>query len=132
MEATLRIIVEMPPAGVDYAVQKGKTAAHEAEQRQRSTGGDLQFDVVVKTERGDFRGPYVQGPKGGRFIYIGIGTAAGQFDSVWTRRLKVPLTGLTPEPSVSYQARISGTGRDGSPSCATIQPLGGWTPLSDI
>jgi len=117
---------------VDYGLQKGKGSIHETEQKQRSTGGDLHFDFVVTTEGGDFRGPYAQGPRGGRFIYIGIGTSAGQFDSIWTRRLKIPLADLLPEPGVSYQARIPGTGRDGSPTCATTRPIGGWTPSRDV
>ena len=122
----LIIIVEKPPAGVDYALQKGTGSKYEIEQKRRSTGADLRFEFDARVEGGDFRGPYVAGPRGGRFIYLDIGTAAGQHDSAWSRRLKIPLTGLIAEPGRSYEARVPGTGRDGSPTCATVKPFGGW------
>jgi hypothetical protein len=76
----------------------------------------------------DFSGPFVQGPKGGRFIYIDIGTCAGQRDSRWSRRLKIPLTAITEEMTAAVlETRINGTSRDGGPACATPKPFNGWT-----
>jgi hypothetical protein len=40
-------------------------------------------------------GPYLQGPPENRFVCVGIGTFAGQKDSSWSRRLKIPLSGIT-------------------------------------
>jgi hypothetical protein len=65
-------------------------------------------------------------------VYIDIGTYAGQVETIWSRRLKVPLTGITWNDidSVSkdslLQAIVPGTGKDGSPNCATVKPFGGW------
>ena len=55
--------------------------------------------MTVKDNRDDglpnFLGPLTHGPTTGRFIYINIGKSAGQFDSCWERRLKIPLDGIT-------------------------------------
>src|SRR4051794_9064173 len=100
-QITLSIILQQPPAGVDFGLQKGSGSNYESVQRQRSTSGDLHFEFTVTVKRSkdlsapDFRGPFVQGPANGRFVYLGIGTFAGQTDSVWSRRLKIPLQGIT-------------------------------------
>ena len=125
-EITLRLTLEKPTAGVDFALQKGRGNPFTTEQTQRSTGRDLKFEfpVVVKTGKDgapDFAGPYVQGPAGARFFYINIGTYAGQADSSWGRRLKVPLYVISwsaIESGRLLTARIPGTGKDGGPSCA--------------
>ena len=94
-----RIVLEAPPADVDYGLQKGRGSIYETVQTQRSDGGDLQFefDAEIKAAgaASDFRGPFVQGPAGGRFVYIDIGACAGQAGTPWSRRLKVPLGGIT-------------------------------------
>lgn len=126
-EIRLRIVLEKPPAGVDYGLQNGSGSNYQTEQLQRGDGNDLRFDFTIpETLRG---GPYVQGPTGGKFVYIDIGTAAGQFGTPWSRRLKVPLAGITPELIASgaiLEARIHGTARDGGPACATPKPFNGW------
>ena len=140
-DITLRIVLEAPPPGVDFGVQKGRGSAFETIQTQRSTGGDLSFDFSVPVKAAsaagaaDFGGPIVQGPPGGRFVYIDIGTLAGQRDTPWSRRLKVPLSGITAEQvrRVSsgtrrvLEARVPGTGKDGGPSCASVKNFQGWS-----
>jgi hypothetical protein len=82
----------------------------------------------------DFRGRVVQAPRGQRFVSIGIGSFAGQADSCWSRRLKVPLTGVActmvdgafADAEMVVGTRGRGSGRDGSPSCATVKPFDGW------
>src|SRR5437870_2341003 len=100
-ELTLRIIIESPPEGVDYALQKGSGSLYDLDQRKRSTGDDLvfEFQPVIKgvsDSTATLTGPFVQGPPKQRFVYIDIGTYAGQADSVWGRRLKIPLAGISP------------------------------------
>src|SRR5690348_12381903 len=101
IELRLRIVLESPPAAVDFGLQEGKGSDYRAVQTQRSDGGDLHFDaqVTIKGDRGDgppnFLGPLTQGPPGGRFLDIDIGKLAGQADSPWERRIKVPLGGIT-------------------------------------
>jgi len=130
-EVVLRIVLESPPPGVDFGLQKGRGHAYETVQKQRSGSGDLVFEFAVGVKPpGDFNGPFVQGPKGERFVYVGIGTSVGQADSCWSRRLKIPLSGITNEmldAAVILETRVPGTGRDGGPNCATVKPFGGWT-----
>jgi hypothetical protein len=122
---TLRIILEQPPAGVDFGLQEGRGSDYRTVQVQRSNGGDLAFECAVAVKPGpDFGGPFVQGPKGGRFLYIDIGTYAGQKHTPWSRRLKIPLAGLGPEGV--FEARVPGAGRDGGPTCGTVKPFSGW------
>jgi hypothetical protein len=133
-ELTLRIILEKPPGGVDFGLQRGKGANCEIVQKQRSqAGNNLTFEFTVRSiasGKGELRllGPFVQGPPDGRFVYIGIGTYAGQSDSCWSRRLKVPLQEINAKMAEAraLEARVPGTGRDGSPACATVKPFAGW------
>jgi hypothetical protein len=139
-ELRLRIVLASPPPGVDFGLQSGKGSKHRTMQTQRSQGKDLSFDctVTVKDNRDDrlpnFLGPLVQGPPIGRFIYIDVGKLAGQADSRWERRIKVPLSGITwqmieqasADPKLALVARLPGTGKDGGPSCATVHPAEGW------
>jgi hypothetical protein len=130
---TLRIVLLQPPADVDFGLQSGRGSAYETVQKQRSAGSDLAFEFETSVKEGpDFTGPFVQGPKSERFVYIDIGTYAGQVDTPWSRRLKVPLKGITHamiDARVVLEARIEGTGRDGGPTCATPKPFGGWSPV---
>ena len=100
----------------------------------------FEFSIDVKAESvagfPDFAGPIVQGPRGGRFVYVDIGTCAGQRDTPWSRRLKIPLTGITSHlirrassgTNGVLEARVPGTGGDGGPSCASVKDFAGWTP----
>ena len=100
-ELKLRIVLEKPPAGVDFGLQKGRGVDYETIQTQRSKGPDLHFEFTVrakhtgKNDPPNFLGPFVQGPTGERFVYIDIGTYAGQSGTCWSRRLKIPLRGIT-------------------------------------
>src|SRR5262245_16119050 len=138
MDIRFRIILESPPAGVDFGVQKGHGSLYETIDPQRSKGGDLifEFSVPVKdTAAGaaDFGGPITQGPRGARFVYLDIGTYAGQAGTPWSRRLKIPLTGISAaliEKASSaggvLETHVPGTGKDGGPSCASVKELEGW------
>lgn len=137
---TLRIVLENPPAGVDFGLQKGGGSHYETIQTQRSRAKDLsfEFDVAVKSDRKEpvphLAGPFVQGPPGQRFVYIDIGTYAGQTETVWSRRLKVPLSGITWDivdelstgSKLALETRVPGTGKDGGPTCGAVKPLSGW------
>jgi hypothetical protein len=135
-ELTLRIIIEQPPRDVDFALQKGSGKLYETVQKQRSDGKEVVFEFQPSVREGvssmaAFGGPFVQGPPQQRFVYIDIGTYAGQADSCWSRRLKVPLDGVPPkfiEAGGVLEARVPGTGRDGGPTCATVKNFDGWKP----
>ena len=137
-EISLRIILQEPNEEVWFGVQKGSGNNFDVILLQEATSKDLQFafDISTRLDKDgelDFGGPIVQGPRGGRFIYIDIGTCAGQRNSIWTRRLKIPLTGIDFETlkalektSGLLETYIPGKGKDGGPNCATVKPFGGW------
>ncbi len=139
-EVPLRIVLVAPPAGVDFGIQHGKGNDYSTILTQRSKDSDLKFEFTLTVKDGDdgelpnFLGPLTQGPVTGRFVYIDIGKSAGQIDSCWQRRIKVPLGGITWEliekatakPKLILEARLPGTGKDGGPSCATVHPIEGW------
>jgi hypothetical protein len=131
----LRITLVQPPRGVVFCLQRGQT---EIVSPARSAGTDLSFDFSVRVgQRPDgqpnFLGPFTQGPSAGRFVYVNSGTCAGDLDSSWTRRAKIPLSGLSwplIEKALAasdgiLEARITGTHKDGGPACATVPLLGG-------
>jgi hypothetical protein len=138
-ELTLRIVLEAPPPGVDFGLQEGRGNDYQTVQTQRSKTSDLIFTFTVRAKRNSsgepvFLGPFTQGPPAERFVYLDIGTYAGQKDTPWSRRLKIPLRGISWETveqasgsSRVLETRVRGTGRDGGPTCGTIKPFNGWT-----
>jgi hypothetical protein len=138
-ELLVRITVQGPPPGVEWAIQLGRDDLLPPSKR----AVDLEFEVTLRVVDGpgglpDLRGPAVQGPRNARFIYLNSGTRAGQASSRWDRRAKVSLEGLRSilkdetraAPSVVCAAAIAGTGRDGGPACASVPLVGtGWRVL---
>jgi hypothetical protein len=138
-ELTLKIVLENPPSGVDFGLQKGSGNKYETIQIQRFSDKSLEFEfpvTVTLTKEGipNFLGEFVQGPTSQRFVYIDIGTYAGQKGTFWSRRLKIPLTGitlntikeLTTNGNKILEARVPGTGKDNGPNCATVKQFTGW------
>ena len=137
-ELNFRIILESPPAGVDFGLQKGGGRDYEVVQKQRSKTGDLHFEFSARVKEGKdgepvLLGPFVHGPPHERFAYIDIGTYAGQTDCLWSRRLKIPFRGITwdlvkkaSRREYLLETRVPGTAKDGSPTCATVKPFAGW------
>jgi hypothetical protein len=76
----------------------------------------------------DLRGPYIQGPPGGRFIYLNWGTldGAGQFSLF--RRAKLLFSAIAPEvlaaavASGTLVGRLGLTDARGNPVCASVRP----------
>lgn len=138
-EITLKIILIKPTPDVVFGLQKGSGTNYATVQKQISTTNDLDFTftIIVRGDRSKdqfpkLSGSFVQGSADNKFVYIDIGTYAGQPDSKWSRRLKIPLTGITWEDIDSLsgnsilQTVVPGTGRDGGPNCATVKPFAGW------
>jgi hypothetical protein len=146
-QVRLRIVLVAPPAGVPWALQVGRheLVAPVLVARDRVV---LEATATLGPARPDgarpFRGPAVQGPPAARFIYATSGKRAGDADSPWDRRAKVPLPPLPAEVVAAWQrapdsvleARVAGAGRDGSPACASVPLLdGGWRlvrPADDV
>ena len=139
-ELPIRLVLVNPPAGVDFGVQRGHGREFETLFVQQRRERDIFFDfsLTVSDNRKDgqpnFLGDFAQGPPAGRFIYIDVGACAGQKDTPWSRRMKIPLQGITwdlirkasRKPGHRLATRIPGTGKDGGPSCATVRLIGGW------
>lgn len=137
-ELKFRIIVTAPPGDVAFAVQSGPTSRAQLITPTRATSEVIVFNMRVRVDGSRGRSvklysPIVQGPATGRFIYLNSGTLAGQAESTWTRRAKVPLAGLTPElihqaheSGAVLEIEIAGSARDGGPACGTVPPSGGW------
>lgn len=74
----------------------------------------FRFEVTVKTDSQDFAGPYVQGKRGERFIYLVWGTRNGT-DFQMTGRSKIGLN------TTLAWAWVEECLRSGKPLCATIR-----------
>ena len=138
-EITLQIILIKPTPAVVFGLQKGSGNNYETVQKQVSTSEDLIFTFTIKVKGNrsidklpKLSGSFAQGPADSKFVYIDIGTYAGQSDSIWSRRLKIPLTGITWKDidlltsNSMMQTAVPGTGRDGGPNCTTVKPFDGW------
>jgi len=131
----LRIVLVDPPVGVRFAVQQGRDDLVAV---TTSTGTDVVLDAVVEArldaDRLAVRGPLAHGPASARFLYVCSGTLAGQVDSCWSRRAKVPLAGLERDDvsrvlascELVLEARVPGRARDGGPACGTVALADGW------
>ena len=94
------------------------------------------WDVEVDTSGagGDLRGPYVQGRRGDRFLYLSWGTVAPSGTFEMFRRAKLMLDAVDPEvmgaaarPGHRLEVILGLTGADGSPRCAALRPPAiGW------
>ena len=134
---TLRLTVRNPVPGVVLRVQRGRDALVEP---VAESADAVTFEVQVEAEvhadgRVACRGPVVQGPPAGRFLYVNAGTYAGHGGAVFGRRAKVPLGGLPgavvaaalARPSAVVAGAIDGRARDGGPAAASVPLLdGGW------
>ena len=134
----LRITVVDPPPNISWALQLGRD---ELIKPTASTSSSVSFDFSVEVVAGDspadfrLRGPAVQGRPGERFVYVCVGTYAGQAGAAASGRAKISLEGITPKlvdrakrkRSGVLEARFAGTARDGGPSRASVPLLGeGW------
>lgn len=130
-EIRLRIVVEQPVAGVLHSLQSKDDAP--LDPKRSDAGGSLAFDFPIRIAPGPkFFGDQVrrEGPER-RFVYIRIGQSAGDPSSPWTRRMKIDIHDI--EQTLLDQAAaggsvieisVNGTGKDGTPACATVQPIG--------
>lgn len=130
---TLRLTLADPVPGVRYSLQQDDAPFEPV----TATEAPLSFDVPIRlSDDNRFLGPFVRREgKERRFVYIRIGTSAGDHASVWSRRAKIDIHDIP--PTLLDQARagrtlevvLPGTGKDGSPTCATVRPVRDWTAL---
>lgn len=122
---------------VHLGVQRGK----EPTELVRADADRAVFSVTLIAKTGaDWGGPYVQGRKDDRFVYLTWGTSGdpdrGGFGMF--RRAKLMLAAIPPEVAGAVrdggrilEGRLSGVARDGGPACAAIRPpIITWRALS--
>ena len=135
----IRIVVVDPVPGLSIALQRGQAAKAELIPPASQSSEAVVFDIEVTVDgrladgRPRLLGPAVQGPPKARFVYLAVGTYAGQTASSWGGRIKVPLGGLPRDqmdalaPGQRLVARIAGRSPKGGPSLASVQLLApGW------
>lgn len=128
---TLRIVIERPVIGVLHSLQAKDGSP--VQPKSSSEGEALVFDFPVGVTSGPrFFGDQVrrEGPER-RFVYIRVGQLAGDPSSPWSRRMKIDIHDIPAElleraarDGAVIETIIDGTGRDGTPACATLLPAG--------
>lgn len=132
-QATIRarIVIEQPVAGVLHSLQQDDAPL---DPKRSRAGEPLAFEFPLRIERtadgAKFYGQQVrrEGPVR-RFVYVRVGTSAGDPASPWTRRMKIDIHDIDPAlldaaaAGGVLEGTISGTAKDGSPTCATIRPV---------
>lgn len=122
----LRLTIAEPVPGVGYSLQDKDNRPVDP---VRASSEPLSLDVPLRlSDDGRWFGPFVrrEGPQR-RFVYIAIGTSAGDHGSEWTRRAKIDIHDM-PEPlkeaartGVVPEAVLPGRAKDGTPACATVR-----------
>jgi len=123
----MRIVIEQPVVGVPHSLQAKDGGPLDA--KASVAGEPLVFDFMIRVGPGPkFYGDQVrpEGPQR-RFVYIRIGTLAGDPASPWNRRMKIDIhdIGQALIDAAAKEGRrialaVNGTGKDGSPACATV------------
>jgi len=132
-EVQLRLVIDSPVPGVRHSLQKGD-APYDA--KASRSGEPLMFDLSVRVAE-DLRllGDFVrrEGPER-RFVYVRVGSAAGDFGSAWNRRMKIDIHDIPAalleqgRQGKRLEATIQGTATDGTPACATVR-VEGWRAI---
>ena len=128
---TLRLTIQDPVPEVVYSLQNKQN--HPVGQVVAGDG-PVVFDVSVRVAPGPrFLGDFVrsEGPTR-RFVYIRIGTSAGDHASEWSRRAKIDIHDIPADLLAKARAgkvlevTLPGRGKDGTPACATVRPTINW------
>jgi len=86
------------------------------------------LDCVASADGTDIRGPYIQGPPGGRFIYLSWGDVGDTGEFTMFRRAKLWLDAIPPGmlaqagPDGEVVGRLALADSKGNPLCATVRP----------
>jgi hypothetical protein len=116
--------------GIHVGVQKGTEVIGLVTGDAADAVFDIDLEVVADSDgEPDFRGPYVQGRRGERFVYLSWGEVDDQGTFAMFRRLKLHLAPLveqsTPERVLTakkIQAVLELTDTRGRPLAASVRP----------
>jgi hypothetical protein len=131
-EIRMRLVIDNPVPGVAHSLQDKKSQP--VDMKMSKDRAAIAFEFPIRIAAGPkFYGEQVrsEGPER-RFVYVGIGQGAGQKDSCWSRRMKIDIHAI-PQALLDKAAEgktlevvINGTGKDGTPACATVAPMKPW------
>ena len=132
-EVSLRIEGRQLPGAGFNRIQVGVQRRTDVEQTVPGDAATATFSLsvdVVKSPSGmDFRGPYVQGRKGERFLYLSWGLRGEDGTHEMFRRAKLHLSAIdtsSVERAVSEELPLVGalalTDEQGEPLCASVRP----------
>ena len=115
--------------GIHVGVQKGTEVVGLVTGDAADAVFDIDLEVVETDGVPDFRGPYVQGRRGERFVYLSWGEVDDQGTFAMFRRLKLHLAPLveqsTPDRVLAakkIQAVLELTDTRGRPLAASVRP----------
>ena len=129
-----RTCVDPRPDGLAYenvhvGVQRRKEVVDTVPADAPSAVWELTVDPVTRDGTLDFRGPFVQGRRGGRFMYLSWGSVDGEGHFEMFRRAKLMLDAVTPQmvrdadrPGHRLVGTLGLTHSDGMPRCAAVRP----------
>lgn len=129
-EIRLRIVIDNPLPGVLHSLQSKD--GHPLDPKRSEKGEALSFDFPIRFAPGPkFFGDQVrrEGPLR-RFVYVRVGQSAGDHGSPWSRRMKIDIQDMDEElleraaKGGVIEIKVDGTGKDGTPACATVRPIG--------
>jgi len=137
MTAQLRIVGRRLPGaswsgreGIHVGVQRGNDVVGLVTGDAADAVFDIELDVVAGSDgEVDFRGPYVNGRRGERFVYLAWGEVDDTGTFTMFRRLKLHLTPLLEQESPDkvmgaqrIQAILELTDTRGRPLAASVRP----------
>jgi hypothetical protein len=132
VEIRMRIEIEQPVAGVLHSLQEDDRPL---DPKSSKSGEALRFEFPARVAFPPDKPPRFFGKqvraegKVRQFVYIRIGTSAGECLSPWSRRMKIDIHDIAPAllekaaAGAMLVGTINGTGKDGTPACATIRPV---------
>ncbi|GHJ47633.1 hypothetical protein Cs7R123_49750 [Catellatospora sp. TT07R-123] len=112
---------------VRVGVQRGREVVDAIPADAASVRFDLDVTVVDTATGPDFRGPYVHGRRGERFLYL-VWTHGSPHGPVGFRRAKLQLAPVAalafaqPYDRTLVTGALPLTGGDGGPVCASVRP----------
>ncbi|HEV2083241.1 MAG TPA: DUF5990 family protein [Brevundimonas sp.] len=132
-EIRVRLTIDDPVPGVRYSLQKDDMPFEPV----TAAEAPLSFDVPITLhDDGRITGPFVRREgKERRFVYLRIGTSAGDHASEWSRRAKIDVHDIPRDlldrarAGAVLEVGLPGRGKDGSPACATVRPVRAWRPV---
>ena len=130
-----------------FGVQDKKRVEHEG---VKQSNGDIHYDIEVRakcdvvdsinrfdlpeTKKPNFLGPWTNGTRDKRFLYLSWKSINPKNPSPWTRRMKIHLSSITWEQVEevdrvehgALEVRVAGRDYEGAPACGSVSLGEGW------